>query len=825
MGALPALLALLLATPTAHAQGTDGGRPQLPAEALPRIELAPPREPPPSEVVTPEVVAPAQPDGGTPEAPGLAEEPTAGDHILQVRVTGNRRVEESAILAALSLAPGDILTPERAAEALRALFDLVQFSDVRLSREPAQGGVVLLVEVEERPLVADVRVEGADALPPEERQELVTLASGDVWRPELARSIAASLEERLVSKGYYQATVKVRTQAREDSRVDVHFDAVVGPRVRVDAVRFVGGEDILPEETLRDVALTTEANLLTFFTQLGYLRKDLLEHDSEALRAALQDRGYAQAQVKSEVSLSPDQRAAFVTFLLTPGAPFRFGQVALDGDPLPPGVDDSSLALTQGAPFRRSDVNTAVQGLTLALQDQGYAFADVQPIVDLHPEEGTADLTLRVETGPRADVQRIDITGNTHTRDAVIRRELLLVEGEPFSRTRLEQSVARLRALDLFAKVETRVERLPDGAARVVVEVEEKKTGEYRFGVGYASVDNAILTGRITERNLFGRGQAASAMAQYSSLRLVFEASFTEPYLLGVPVALTPTAYRSRYDYFSFVRTATGASAIAAYRFGGAGSSLERLVGTLGYVFERVDVGLAPEFAEEAAQLAFRDGRTSLVRLGLVWDSRDNPLLAARGLLAQASTEFAPRFLGGTLLLSRTIGYLRGAVPLPLNLALKGRLLVGYIAPLGGEPLPSSELFFSGGPGSVRGYVPRTLSPTAPVEVPTDTGTEVRQVAVGGNKEFAVGVELEFPLLPRLGVRGVAFWDAGNAFAFDEPFFEDRQNVLPLGLFQGAGAGLRWLSPLGLLRLEWGFALNRRPGDRLFVVEVGAGDF
>ncbi len=295
-----------------------------------------------------------------------------------------------------------------------------------------------------------------------------------------------------------------------------------------------------------------------------------------------------------------------------------------------------------------------------------------------------------------------------------------------------------------------------------------------------------------------------------SGLRQFFQASYFDPYFLDTNFIFSLDAYRTQLDFFGFVRDAYGGTASLGYYV-----IADEMSFNLGFTREFVRV----EPSRSSLLLAdqFRSGNTSAARLGWLWDKRNNRLFPSQGWFMNVTAEFAPRALGGSYIFNRYTGNFRGYVPLPLGIVFKAQLQLGIIQQL--EPangLPASELYYLGGIFTVRGYPIRTISPTELAAASPDGVTQ--QINVGGDRQLFLNVELEFPIFEKVGIRGVLFYDAGNAFARGVPFFQDRTYPnLPLGLFHAVGFGFRWFSPIGPLRFEWGFPLNRRQGIDLQV--------
>jgi outer membrane protein insertion porin family len=380
-------------------------------------------------------------------------------------------------------------------------------------------------------------------------------------------------------------------------------------------------------------------------------------------------------------------------------------------------------------------------------------------------------------------------------------------EGELFNGTGMRRSKERVTQLGFFETVEVSQKPGSDNQHVVIqVEVKEKSTGTFQVGLGFSNVENFIFTAQIQQNNALGWGQSISLSGQISNLRQFLQASFFDQYFLDSEFIFAADFYRTQLDYFGFTRQATGGSLTFGYNF------LEDVMAHAAYTLERVEIGAG---GSGAAPCLFHDcqtGLTSSVRLSAQWDRRDNRLFATRGHLLFGSVDMAPSFFLGDLNYLRFTAYGRYYYPLPLGIVAKANLQVGYIYPLPSsrKQLPSSELYFLGGINTLRGYTLRSVAPTQACPAEVSASFPVVDCARGGDKQLFLNVEVEFPIVEKVGIRGVLFFDAGNVFAEQARFFEDKVYNNPLGLLYSVGFGFRWFSPIGPLRFEWGVPLTRR---------------
>jgi outer membrane protein insertion porin family len=779
--------------------------------------------------------APSAPPAGQTQAPGTAKPPLdapvdedaadeeEGERVAEVRVEGNRRVEAEAVRRALVTKVGSPYDPLRTADDLRAVWGLGYFTDVQLLVQRLPQGVAYVVRVQERPAVRAVKLSGNDELSNDDLKEQIDVKPATILDMDTVRSTVKKIQEKYIEKGYFLAEVSHRLDAVEGgANVDVVFVIDEHAKVMVKEIVLIGAQKVTPE-TLKAVMITREGGYFSFLTGEGTYRAEAFERDLAVIQATYYDYGFINVRIdKPVISLSADKRYIYITLKITEGEPYDIGTLDFGGDLI---VSKESLAVkmtsTQGERFNRSKLSQDILTITDVYYDQGYAYANINPVTAVNADTKTVDLTFDVQKGPQVTIERIDVIGNTKTRDKVIRRELRVYEGELFSGTGMRRSKERVTALGFFETVDvTQKPGTADDRIVLQVEVKEKATGTFQVGLGFSNVENFIFTAQVSQNNFLGWGQSVSASAQISSLRSLVQLSFYDPYFLDTNYLLSADFFRVEANYDGFVRRSTGGSLSLGYQF------VDDLLGTVGYTREYVDVQAGQALGSVLLANQFLSGVTSAARLSLSFDRRDNRLFPSRGFIHYGSVEFAPRLLGGSFLYTRYTAYSRLYFPMPLGFVFKTNATVGYIQQLEADnPLPISELYYLGGINTIRGYFLRSISPTLTVprsESPDATVTEFR---TGGNKQLILNLELEFPVFEKAGIRGVLFYDAGNSFARNERFFQDRQDKLPLGLFHSVGFGFRWFSPVGPLRFEWGFPLTKRPEDEPYLFEFTIGNF
>jgi outer membrane protein insertion porin family len=835
---LAAALSVLLVPAVSRGQvvdaGTPGAAPQATAESAAAPETASP-----DGGVSPEAQA-ATPDGGTPAVPENAVRSdvpvTPGsDVITEVRIEGNRRVEPEVVKRALKNKVGQPFDPALTGADLQSLWSLGYFQDIQLlTQRLPTGGIAYVVRVAERPSIREWKLKGNEELNKDDFKEAIDLKPYQILDLDAVRRNVKKIQEKYVEKGFFLAEVTFKiVPVPGTNQADVVFVINEHAKVMVKQVNLIGAERVSAED-LKALMVTREGNYFGFLTGEGTFREEAFQRDLAIIEAAYYDRGFLNVKVeKPTVALSPDKRLIYITVKITEGEQYRISSIDFSGDLIVP--KDRLFAVLEsrkGDIFSRAKVLKDDQSLADIYQDQGYAYANFNPETAVNPEERTVALDFRVEKGKLQTIDRIEITGNTKTRDKVIRRELRIYEGELFSASGLRRSKERVNALGFFETVEiTYKPGRDDSHVVVTVEVKEKSTGSFQVGFGFSSVESFIFTAQVTQNNFLGWGQTVSLSAQLSSLRQLIQLSYYDPYFFDSDWIFSFDVYRTQIDQFDFTRQALGASLGLGYHI------WDDVIASVGYTREWVEAspggtGTGPNAGVINTNTTplfgrFRTGTqiTSAVRFSVAWDRRDNRLFPSRGFYQFASAEFAPEFLGGDLNYARYTLFSRFYWSLPLGSVFKTNTTFGYIANLDqNRRLPVSELYYLGGINTVRGYTLNSISPTILVPTCNRPDCPVTPFVVGGNKQFVLNLELEFPIVPKVGVKGVVFVDAGNAFAVDAKFFEDKQHSLPLGLFWSVGFGIRWFSPVGPLRFEWGIPLTRRPIDDPILFEFTIGN-
>lgn len=752
--------------------------------------------------------------------------------IERVEVRGNHRIEAEAIRAAVATKAGQTLDPARLRGDLRAIWKLGVFSDVRAVTD----GKVLTFEVVERPTIRTILVAGNHELALDKIDEVIELKRDAIADQVAIRKSRDKIAELYLAHGFMFATVDSALVATDGGQVDVRFTVDEHAKVMVSDVAFTGNRAIASGE-LRKQMSTRPPGALSFITGSGVFRRDELERDLAILTGYYLDHGFATVQI-APPALEPsrDRKRLMVKIAIEEGPRFAYGAIGVKGDLL--GTPAQHLALIRsrpGATFVRSMVEADRKALEIHYQDLGFANASVVPRPHFDLAHHRIAIDFEVVRGQRVFIDRIDIRGNAKTLDKVIRREMQIAEGELFSATKLEQSRQRVTALGYFESVAISTRRgSSDDLIDVAVEVHERSTSTFQVGAGFSSTESFLVQGQVATGNLLGRGQSLSGQVQLSSVRRLFALHFVDPYFLDSQWTLGTELYNQTSSLGAYARTATGGSLTLGYPLA------DHLHGFLTYRLE--DVGIATGFgglasfgttasplpALDTANL-LRGGWTSSIRGSLAYDTRDNRLLPTSGAYATAYAEYASRLTGSENEFVRYGGFARRYRHLgPFVLRLNAEF--GVTQSLDGRGVPLTERYLLGGISDLRGYQPRSLGPHLWSQHPGDVGQPLDPLAIGGNLEVIGNAELEFPLVKSIGLSGVAFFDIGNAYNLESRFCTRRGSDACTSGFdaitslrKSVGVGVRWLSPIGPLRLEWGLPLDLKRGEKPDGLEFSIG--
>jgi outer membrane protein insertion porin family len=710
--------------------------------------------------------------------------------IRAIEVKGNQKVETSTIQFYIRTRVGDEFSVARIREDILRIYRLGFFKDVQVDVEEFEGGLRVAFIVVEEPLVREVNITGTQAIKREEVEGKLALKSSSVLNRNQVRDSLDKIRQLYQEKGYFFADAEaVYTDVGPDE-IDLTIRITEGEKILVKRITFVGNRAIEPWE-LKNVMETKEKTLISFITGTGVYQRETLRNDLRRIEAFYQTRGFLRAEISEpDVRVDPQAQGIFITIAVKEQDQYRVGRLRVEGDDLFSAIElKNTMKLQEGEIFDRSQLANDILRLTDRYTERGYAFADVVPLTNIDQEKRLVNVDVQIDRGPQVRVGRVLIVGNEITRDKVIRREIRLNEGELFDSSKLRRSRQRLGNLGFFEEVKLDTRRRPEeDLVDLEVRVKEQPTGAFTAGAGYSSTQSVIGTASIRQNNLFGRGQRLALSAAISGISADFTLSFTEPYFLDSQISLGLEAFNRSFDYESFESRETG----GGLRFSRALGEYVRV--GLGYRYEDIDITDVSEDASQRIKDLAGRSTSSVITPSVAWDSRDNQFNPTRGYYHFASFDFAGGPLGAENQFYKAIAEANWYHPLIGDIVFSARGRVGYADGWGDKDLPLLERFFVGTQNvTIRGY---RLEDVGPKDINGDP--------IGGNSLVLLSGQLRFPVTEGLSL--VGFIDAGNLY--------DKNEFDPTRLRVGVGAGIRFVTPLGPLALDWGFKINREPGER-----------
>jgi outer membrane protein insertion porin family len=707
------------------------------------------------------------------------------DTIARIDIVGNRSIGAEAIRQQLRSKSGSPLSEENISADIKTIYKMGLFEDVSAKVTSEADAKVLTFTVIEAGLISEIRLIGNKKLDRDDILGVMTVKTRQGLNQGKIKEDIEKIKALYDSKGYYNAEISDRIEKEGEKNYVLILDIQENKRIYIRSITFEGNEAFTSKELLKQMS-TKKRTILGFFTDDGILQSNELKQDVQKISSFYFNNGFINSQVGAPV-ITHDEKGIYIKITVQEGKRFNVGKVEISGDEIGKSRESlfALLRTKEGKNYDREGVMKDIETITVAANDEGYAHADVNPKVVTHDAEQLVDINFQLTKGEPVHIARIGISGNTTTRDKVIRRQLAIVEGDLYSTTKLKQSYNNLNALRYFEEVDFQTEKAPDNKMDINIRVKEKNTGMFMVGAGYSAVDQAVVMGQVSQTNFLGYGQTLSLKASLGSKTNNYELSFIEPWLLDLPLWTKADIWKYTKEYDSYTLDTKGAGITFAYPI------WKRISGSIGYRLsidniQDVDYTTASDYIlEEEGQRT-----TSSVTVGLGYDTTDDTIFPTRGIKASASVQHAGTPFGGNTQFTKYSGTVSGYYPLFWDIVLGAKARIGYLQ--NNDPdsnLPIYERYVLGGINSLRGL--RYVGPTNP-------GTSD---VIGGTSMVTFSLEVVFPLIKDAGMKGVIFYDAGNTW--DGGYHLD-------DLRMTAGGGIRWYSPIGPLRLEYGYVLDRK---------------
>ncbi len=720
--------------------------------------------------------------------------------ITTVRIEGNRRVDAEAVLSKLKSHAGEPFSRDTVNEDIRSIYGMGYFEDVTVDLSDTASGKVLTFRVREKPFIKSVELDGNDKVSDDKIRDVLTVKKNMVLDMSVVKENAEKIKALYEKEGYYLAEVTPEVSS-DGVEAQVTYRIKEGDRVRVKRITIIGNK-VFTDKELKKLMRTKEAWLFSFLTGSGKFDEFFFQNDLARIMGHYFDNGYIDVDiVDHRVLLSRDRRWFYITIALKEGEQYRVGSVDIEGDLLAPKEELlEKLGLKSGEVFNRSRLTSGIDALDVFYGDKGYANAEIVPKTRVDRRKRIIDLKVNIKKNELVYIERIEIRGNVRTRDKVIRRELEVREGDLYSATGLKKSRNNLRRLGYFEDVKiTETSGTSKDKMKIDIEVAERPTGSISVGMGYSSVDKLIGTASIAQSNFMGTGIKLDISGTISASSSRYILGFTEPWLFDKPISAGFDLFNIGREYPDFTMDKKGfalRSGFPIYK--------RDTYGFLTYRYERVDVTDVSDTATEF--IKSQEGTTTIssIKGQVRRDTRNDAFFPTEGSVVSLSAELAGGFLGGSSNFVKTEANAVRYFPMPFNTVFSIRCSAGYIASFAGKDVPIFEKYFLGGINSLRGFETREVGPKDPVT----------KEFIGGETMFVSNFEFLFPLMGAKDLKGVLFFDTGNAYDGPIDFGDLRYST---------GLGIRWFSPLGPLRLEWGYNLDRREGEKQSQWEFAVG--
>ncbi len=725
--------------------------------------------------------------------------------VKDIRVEGLQRTEAGTVFTYLPVKVGETMNDDLASQAIKSLYNTGFFKDVRIETE----GNVLVVTVQERSSIAQIDFSGNKSFPTDKMKEglkQVGIAEGQIFDKSQLDRAEQEVKRQYLSQGKYGATVKAVVSPLERNRVAVRFDIEEGAVSKIRSINIVGNNAFSMDDLRAEFLLTTP-NWMSWWNKDDQYSKQKLNADLEALRSFYLNRGYLEFNIDStQVSITPDKKDIYITVNMTEGEKYTISEVKLAGDTIVPDAEMQQLiSVKKGDTFNREKITESSKAISDRLSNDGYAFSNVNPVPEVNKEQHTAAFTFFVDPGKRVYVRRINIAGNTRTRDEVLRREVRQLESAWYASDKINRSKERLVRTDFFSDVNVETPAVPGTADQVDlnISVTEKSTGSIQFGAGLSSSEGVVFGITVNQNNFLGTGNRVSAQVNTGKVNTTYSLSYTDPYFTPDGVSRGFDVYRRDVNTSSLsVATYSTSSYGGGVRFGIPLNERDGINFGLAADFTKIDLtSQSPQQYIDFCGTASGCTSNSIVASGgWAHDTRDSIMFTNNGVLQKLSAEVSLPVLDlNYYKLDYKQAWFKNVYK-DFTFMLNGE--IGYADSYGNKNYPFFKNYFLGGVNSVRGYDNGSLGPKS-------VDSSGNNYSLGGTKRLLGNAELFLPI-PGLKdskqFRLSAFVDGGNVWGSDSSY-----NLSDLRY--STGLGISWLSPFGPLKLIYAKPLNSKSTD------------
>ncbi len=722
--------------------------------------------------------------------------------VSRISVKGNKRIEADAISRVVTTRLGDIMNPETLTKDLGLIYKMGFFDNVVVQKKELDRGVEIIFDVKEKPSVRNIKFKNNDVYEDEELFEVVDTSTGSILNIYKINNDVEKIKRLYTEKNYHNSTIKYEIKSLENDQADIIFSIDEGEKLKIETIAFEGNNHFSSKK-IHKAMKTQEKGFWSFLTSSGDLDETELDNDVIRIESLYKNNGFINVKV-SDPKITMEKESIRVNFKINEGDQYKTGSIDISGDILTSKEDLMKLMKSkESSLYNRELIRKDLLTLNDLYSNQGYANVNIAPLIDKDEKNKLVNISFKISKGELVFFNRIIITGNSKTRDKVIRREMAIKEQGRFSMAGIQRSHRNIGVRDYFQNVEIiPVKTHKSNQRNLEVRVTEKATGNFSFGGGFSSDDGPFGQVSVEERNLFGRGQTIKLMGKISGTTGLYELSFTEPWVFDLPVSAGIDIYKLEKEYDYYDRNSMGMTLKAGHR-----QLWDYTAIGVEYNIEAFDVeNTQPDYTSVTPG----NFLTSSIKPYIAYDSRDHYFLPKEGSFHKFSVEYAGEFLGGDIDYTKYI--LQTGFFFPLFWKFTGALHAkgGYLDDrTGGKIDIDWERFYLGGINSIRGFDDTDINAS-------QTGDAILR---GGEKFIQFNMELIFPLQEEMGVAGVLFYDRGDVYTTGESINLGDQ-------FSSAGFELRWNSPMGPIRLAYGIVVEgkdiKKLGDGQFDFSIGA---
>lgn len=721
--------------------------------------------------------------------------------ITEIAVVGNKRIEKDAILRILDTRIGDIVKQETLSKDLKKIYDMGYFDDVLVEKESHDKGAKIIFKITEKPSIREIKFKKNTVYKNEELMESINIKTGSILNVHTINSNVDRLKLLYTEKNYHNCSITYEIIPLEHSQADVAFTIEEGEKVKVEKINFEGNAHF-SEKELKKVMETSEKGLFAFFTSSGDLNETEVKNDAVRIESLYKNNGFIDAKV-SDPDIEIGKEYISIRFKIEEGSQYKIKKIGLSGDLILTREEIlKEIKSKEGELYNREQIRNDMNNISDLYEQRGFANVQINPQIDKNENEHLMVVDYSIKKGDPVYFKTVNISGNLKTRDKVIRRELKIVEQDLYNKENIEKSFKNLNRLDYFSEIDvTPVKTEEENQMDLNVKVVEKDTGTFSFGGGFSSEDGGFGMVSLQERNLFGRGQTGKIAAKLSGTSTLYDISFFEPYILDTNISGGFNLYKEDREYEYYDKNAFGLTLMLGYK-----------------LFDYTKIGInynIEDFDITDVQSAYTNMTpgsflTSSIKPYITYDSRDDIFLPTEGFKHSFSVQYAGEFLGGEIDYTKYLA--ETGVFFPLFWKFTGALHAegGYFDDRTNDTVNVDYAkFYLGGMNSIRGFDKFDINGTRSGNAKT----------VGGEKYIQFNAEITFPLLEKYKLAGVVFYDRGDVYRTSE-------NIDFADQFSSIGAGVRWNSPIGPLRVEYGWVIDGKnikdSGDGEFAFSVGA---